>query len=206
MPEWIALGGDVHRSKIELGGEGVVGRASQREVCFAVFSALRKRFAVVELEIVRLHAATAHRVDVGAAGSVPVEDVATNPSRDVTGPRTGPRTGFTRGIRIRIGIGVEHRPEHRLRFERQLRFERRLWFERRLRLLLVRPSIARALARLFKRSDEQAQGFELDLVDRCRTSAFREQGARSFDELDELFRGRELDFVAERSESPRRRG
>jgi hypothetical protein len=72
-----------------------VGRAAQREVLFTVFSALRKRFAVVELEIVRLLAAMAGRSDVGAARSVAIEDGTANVSRDVTGSGMG------------MGMGIE---------------------------------------------------------------------------------------------------
>jgi hypothetical protein len=157
----IASGGDVHGSKVEFGGEGVVGRASQREVRLAVFPAFRKRFTVVKLEIVRLLATMASRVDVSAARSIPLEDRAPNTSWDVTGPAMG------------LGCRPEIRDERRRRFEGRLRlkrrferrFERRLRLERRLGLRLRFPSMACAVAAFFKRCDEHAQRFQLDFVD-----------------------------------------
>jgi hypothetical protein len=53
----ISLPGDVLDTEVELGGEGVVSRAPEREILRSVLAAQGERHEVVEFEVVGLPAA-----------------------------------------------------------------------------------------------------------------------------------------------------
>jgi hypothetical protein len=80
----ISLPRDVLGTEVELGGEGVVSRAPEREILRGVLAAEGERHEVVELELVGLAATLPSRVYVRAARAVSLEDSAADASWDVT--------------------------------------------------------------------------------------------------------------------------
>jgi hypothetical protein len=83
MTARVALGLDVGGAEILLGGERVVGGATQREVLGGVPTAPGERHKVVELESVDFAATLSGAVDVRAARAVAVEDGTANAGRNV---------------------------------------------------------------------------------------------------------------------------
>jgi hypothetical protein len=80
----VALFIDEAAAEVELGGEGVVGAAAEREVRGGVRASRGEGFEMVKLEAMRLGAASSAGVDVAAAAGVARKDGAPTGSGDVT--------------------------------------------------------------------------------------------------------------------------
>jgi hypothetical protein len=106
MTARVALGLDVGGAEILLGGERVVGGATQREVLGGVPTAPGERHEVVELESVGFAATLSGAVDVRAARAVAVEDGTANAGRNVAGPARPARGALGLGLELGLGLGL----------------------------------------------------------------------------------------------------
>src|SRR5688572_25582489 len=111
MAARVALGLDVGGAEILLGGERVVGGATQRQVLGGVPTAPCERHEVVELESVGFAATLSGAVDVRAARAVAVDDGTANAGRNVARPAGTARggRGLGRGLGPRLGLGLGRR-------------------------------------------------------------------------------------------------
>jgi hypothetical protein len=103
------MGRDVDGAEILLGGERVVGGATQREVLGGVPTAPGERHEVVELESVDFAATLSGAVDVRAARAVAVEDGTANAGRNVAGPARTARGALGLELGLGLGFGLERR-------------------------------------------------------------------------------------------------
>ena len=81
-PRSLALG-HVRSTEVQLGGERVVGATMQGQVCGVVRTSLAEGLSMVELEVMRLAAAFAALVDIGATSVVALVDSSAHCGRDV---------------------------------------------------------------------------------------------------------------------------
>ncbi|HEV8550742.1 MAG TPA: hypothetical protein VGQ57_16970 [Polyangiaceae bacterium] len=103
MPTAVAPALDMLSTKVLLGGECVVGLATQREIVETMQATASEGLTMMELETMGFAATHAALVEVSAATFVALEDGAANARRDVSTAPARIEVGDQHGFRVSIG-------------------------------------------------------------------------------------------------------